>query len=99
MIQRINKTKLVKMAGVSRNTFDKRYMAWVMQNEPPMYQNERIIEWTADAANRILDAIASFLNHLCDGELENFLTKSPDINYIRFNSVKTLRFKVLFISS
>ncbi len=50
MIQRINKTKLVKMAGVSRNTFDKRYMAWIMQNEPPMYQNERIIEWTADAA-------------------------------------------------
>ena len=47
------------MAGVSRNTFDKRYMAWIMQNEPPMYQNERIIEWTADAANRILDAIAS----------------------------------------
>ena len=59
MIQRISKTKLVKMAGVSRNTFDKRYMAWVMQNEPPMYQNERIIEWTADAASRILDAIAS----------------------------------------
>ena len=59
MIERVSKTKLVKMSGVSRNTFDKRYMAWVMQNEPPMYQNERIIEWTADAAKRILDAIAS----------------------------------------